>query len=64
MGLNDEILDFEGRNPIRSIFFWSYGPWFFFWFFGEVPEQPDQVARKLNFWLRTSNNDPKQNGKS
>ena len=36
----------------------------FFWFFGEVSEQSDQVARKPDFWLRTGNNDPKQKDKS
>jgi hypothetical protein len=40
--------------------------WFlnFFWFFGEVSEQSDQVARKPNFWLRTGNNDPKHKDES
>jgi len=26
MGLNDEILDFEGRNPVKSPFYESHGP--------------------------------------
>jgi len=56
MGLNDGILDFEGRSPVRRR---SLN---FFWFSGEVSEQSDQVARKPDFWLRTSNNDPKTEG--
>jgi len=32
---------------------------FFFWFFGEVSEQSDQVAWKPDFLLKTGNNDPK-----
>ena len=35
----------------------------FFWFFGEVSEQSDQVARKPDILL-TGNNDPKQKDKS
>jgi len=34
------------------------------WFYGEVSEQSDQVARKPDFWLRTVNNDPKQKDES
>ena len=58
MGLNDGILDFEGRSPVRSPFL------NFFWFFGKVSKQSDQVARKPDFWRRTRNNDPKQKDKS
>jgi hypothetical protein len=57
MGLNDEILDFEGRSPVRS-------PLNFFWFFGEVSGQYDQVSWKPDFWLRTGNNAPKQKDES
>jgi len=61
MGLNDEILDF-----VRTSFYGCHGPWifFFFWFFGDVSKQSDQVSRKPDFWLRTGNNDPKQKDKS
>jgi len=40
--------------------------WFlnFFWFFGEVSKQSDQVAWKPDFWLRTGNNELKQKDKS
>ncbi|AES92427.1 hypothetical protein MTR_4g129390 [Medicago truncatula] len=34
MGLNDEILDFEGRRPIRSPFYGSDGPEIFSDFLG------------------------------
>jgi len=42
----------------------DHGPWIFFWFFGKVSEQSDQVAQKPDFLLRTGNNDPKQKDKS
>jgi len=48
------ILDFEGRISVKSPF----------WFFRKVSEQPDKVAQKPDFWLRTSNNDLKQKDKS
>ena len=64
MGLNDRILDFEGRNPVRSFSYGSLEPLFFLWFSEKVSEQSDQVPQKPNFWLRTCNNDPKQKDKS
>jgi len=68
MGINDDvILDFEGRSPVRSLFYGSLDHWFFFiflWFSGKVSEQSDQVAWKLDFWLRTTNNNPKQKDES
>jgi len=30
MGLNNMILDFEGRSPVRSLFYESLDAWFFF----------------------------------
>ena len=36
----------------------------FFWFYGEVSEQSDQVAWKPDFLLRIGNNDPKQKDES
>ena len=54
MSLNDGILDFEGRSPVIS----------FFWFSGKVSEQSDQVAWKPNFWLKTCNSDSKQKDES
>jgi len=51
MGLNDGILDFEGRRP-KEIFFKGVMvlDFFFFWFSRKVSEQSDQVARKLDLW--------------
>jgi len=49
IGLNDEILDFEGRGPIKSLFYGNHGPWIFLWFSEEVSEQSDQVAQKPDF---------------
>jgi len=57
IGLNDIILDFEGQYPVIS-------PLIFSWFFEEVSEQSDQVARKPDFWLRSANNDSKQKDES
>jgi len=65
MGLNDEILDFEGQSPVRSLFFGIFDPWFFFfWVYGKVSEHSDQVAQKPDFWLRTTNNELKQKDES
>jgi len=62
MGLNDGILDFEGRSPIRNPFYESHGPWIFSDFPGKFRNNPDQVARKPDFWLRTCNNDSNTEG--
>jgi len=64
MGLNDGILDFEGRSLVRNHFKGSLDPWCFFWISVKVSEQSDQVARKPDFCLRPANNDPKQKDES
>ena len=58
MGLNDEILDFEGRSPVSS--YRSLDSWFFILiFWGSFRE-----IRKPDFRLRTTNNEPKQKDES
>jgi len=58
MGQNDEILNFVGGVSKEVSSKGVHDPWYFSNFL-EVSEQYDQVVRKPEFWLETTNNDLK-----
>lgn len=62
MSINDGILDFGGRSHVRSPFYESLDPWFFF--SSKIFERSDKVAQNPYFLLIADNNDLKQKDKS